>query len=354
MARPAKVWLRGRDNCWWVTINGKQTNLGVRGAQNEAAAWREFHRLKSGQPQTPPHSPQPLSPTVRQVVDAFLADAADRLTPYALQQCRLYLLPFAGRFSDRSADSLICPEVEAYSRKPDVPNRKSKVWSESTRSKFLATVNRAFRFGERSRLIDRNPIRHLSRPPVASRTAKVLISEEEYAKLYAVAAKEFRPVLEFCRLTFCRPGEASRLTAGCVNWADRIIEVRDHKNRNRGKSRTIYMSDEVYALIRKCADKYPTGPLFRNRLGNQWEWRTLGAAMRSTARRAGLPGKILYGLRHSGITEALATGYSSEVVAEMAGNSPKVIFSNYSHIATKRKMLVEAANGIWKRKNPPE
>src|SRR5262249_24325567 len=60
------AWFRKSKNAWYVMVNGKQTALGVKGAENEAEAERAWHRLFAGMPlestQKPLQSQEPPQP----------------------------------------------------------------------------------------------------------------------------------------------------------------------------------------------------------------------------------------------------------------------------------------------------
>lgn len=95
MARRAKPWFRSAENVWYVTHNGRKIRLGVHGKANEAAAWRAWDHLRTGDGQpadTPAALPQlvtvlpppvtavlPLpapAVTVAEVIRCFLDDAS--------------------------------------------------------------------------------------------------------------------------------------------------------------------------------------------------------------------------------------------------------------------------------------
>ena len=50
-----------------------------------------------------------------------------------------------------------------------------------------------------------------------------------------------------------------------------------------------------------------------------------------------------YAYRHSFITEALECGLTSDIVAELVGNTPKTIAKYYSHLESKKDTLRAAA-----------
>jgi hypothetical protein len=179
MRQSVGPWFRKSKNTWYVCNNGKQVSLKVKGEGNEKAAIRAWHRLMAEDepPQKPAQTP-PRAETaskavsVQGVIDGFLADADGRVSVGCLRNYRIYLLPFAHRFGERSALSLTTGEAEGYARRSD--------WSSTYRSNFLACLATAYRWAERQRLIDRTPLQGLRRPPKASRGAKAVVSAEQH------------------------------------------------------------------------------------------------------------------------------------------------------------------------------
>ena len=360
MPRRAKPWFRAADNSWYATHDGRQVGLGIRGKQNEAAAWRAWELLRSGQPlptyspldpvpiaspPAPVAMPLPQAPppapavTVQAVIDAFLGDAVDRVKPDTLGVYRLFLTGFAKKHGSLAATALTCPLAEAYSRRP--------TWNDSTRSTFLAALVRAFYHAERSRIIDRTPLIGLRKPPIASRAADAMVTAEQHAKLSAAAPLYFRQFLEMLYLTGCRPGEASQLTAADIDWEAGTAVIRQHKTMRKGKRRVLYLPPAAVTMLRELATQRPTGTLFRNRIGKPWKRGTIGAAMRKAGQVAGLPRKIAYGYRHAFATDALAAGVPDAQVAELLGHSSTaMLHKHYSHLATKVKLLTDAVRTV--------
>ena len=359
MPRRAKPWFRSAENVWYGTHNGRQACLGVHGKQNEAAAWRVWELLRSGQPLHP--NPADLAPlpepparvvtpppretestppvTVQVVIDTFLADAAERVKADTLSLYRLFLTGFSRKHGPLPAASITCPLAEAYSRRP--------TWKDSTRSVFLAALARAFYHAERLRIIDRTPLIGLRKPPIASRAADAMITAEQHAKLSAVAPPYFRQFLEMLYLTGCRPAEAAQLTAGDIDWDAGTAVVRQHKTVRKGKRRVLYLPPAAITLLRELAAKRTTGTLFRNRIGKPWTRSAIGAAMRTAGERAKLPGKIAYGYRHGFATDALAAGVPDAQVAELLGHaSTAMLHKHYSHLSTKVKLLTDAVRVV--------
>jgi integrase len=344
MPRRAKPWFRASENTWYATHNGRQRSLGVAGINNEAAAWLAFAQLRAGtRPAELTTKPAAVKPggtvTTSQLVKSFLDDAAGRVKPDTLEVYRLFLNNFAAKHGDTPAAELPPTTAEAYSRKP--------TWNDSTRAAFLAVLARAFRFAERARLIERSPLAGLQRPTIGSRAADVLVTAEQCAKLCEVSPPAFARFLRFLYLTGCRPGEAAQLAAADVDWSRSLATLRNHKTKRKGKRRVVYLVPDALALLKELAARHPTGPLLRNRIGNAWTRATLGAAMRTAREAAGLPSAILYGLRHSYITDALAAGVSDALVAALAGHSSTAtIHRHYNHVGERVKVLCDAAKSV--------
>jgi integrase len=109
----------------------------------------------------------------------------------------------------------------------------------------------------------------------------------------------------------------------------------------------LYLIPAALELLRPLADRHPTGPPLRNRVGKPWSQSAVGMAMRKAAQKAGLPGKIAYGYRHTWATDALAAGVPDAVVAEMlVHSSTAMLHRHYSHLATRGKLLAEAARKV--------
>ncbi|MBM3983352.1 MAG: site-specific integrase [Planctomycetes bacterium] len=345
MGRPAKPWIRSSDGAWYATLNGKQTPLEVRGRENEAAAWVAFEQLRSGiRPTplpTPAAAPQPTTKavTVREVVDEFLSDSKDRVEPTTLEVYRFFLSILTQSMGGLTVGEVTVPAVEKCSRREG--------WSQSTRSAFLAAAVRAFRFAERSRMIDRTPLAYLKRPAMTSRAADVLITDQQKKQLLQVSPPPFARFLQFIWLTGCRPSECAGLTADDIDWREKSAKVTRHKTAKKGMRRVLPLPPAAVALLRSLADEHPTGILFRNRIGARWHKATWGAAMRTACERAELPRRIVYGLRHSFATDALTAGIPDTTVAAMMGHAnTSQLHRHYSHVGSRMKLLTDAVKKV--------
>src|SRR5262249_41639483 len=116
---------------------------------------------------------------------------------------------------------------------------------------------------------------------------------------------------------------------------------------NKGKSRVLYLPPEAVALLREQRERYPHGTLLRNRCGKPWTGWAIVKAMQATRERAGLPGKVAYGLRHSFATDALANGVPDAQVAELLGHSgTAMLHRHYAHLTAKARVLRDALDRV--------
>ena len=273
MAKQSKPWFREGKGAWYATVQGRQTSLGVKGLDNDGEAVKAWHRLMADGPKPPAATVK--AATVKQVIDGFLA----------------------------GAETLTVAEAEAYARKSE--------WSMTYRSNFLASLVSAYRWAERGQVIDRNVLRHLRKPPKASRGAKAIISADDHARLVAYASPLFRPFLRLLFLTGARPGEIAGLKAEEVDLAQGVAVLTHHKTAHLGKSRTVYLCPEAVAVLRERIAVHPQGLLFPGELkGERLSAQAIGRRLFRLCEKAGVKLRIAYG----SISVACALAFLSEAV----------------------------------------
>jgi integrase len=252
--------------------------------------------------------------------------------PKTLAWYKDFLDPFVKRHGAVKTPDLTPTLAEAYSRKPR--------WPDSTRNDFLGTLAAAFKWAERTRLIERTPLLGLKRPTKASRGVETLISPEEHARLCEAATPQFRLFLTVAYACGARPGEVAAITAENFDADAGLVRLKEHKTAHKGKARVLYLTPEVTALLASQVAVVRSGPLLRNRSGKPWTGWAIVKAMEATRERAGITHAIAYGLRHSFATNALANGVPGAHVAELMGHSgTAMLHRHYSHLGEKARAL---------------
>jgi integrase len=280
--------------------------------------------------------------TVAEVLTAFLADCEGRIGRKSLHDYRTFLTAFARTFGTVKASALTTAQAEAYARKP--------TWSASTQHDFLGILSAAFKWAERTRLIERTPLVGLRKPPKASRGMKAVVSAETVKHLLAYAElhgdTEFAALLRFLWLTGCRPSEAASLTADAVRWEQRCAVLEKHKTAHLGKVRVIYLSEEALAVLRQQQAEHPQGFLFRRPTGGKWTTHSITGKFARVCRKAGVK-VTAYFLRHTWATDALARGVPDAQVAELLGHSgTATLHRNYAHLGARAQALREALGRV--------
>jgi integrase len=299
--------------------------------------------IKAGA-QGPPQAVGAL--TVAELVRLYLGDAAGRVKPRTLEWLRGFLAPFAERHGGLPAAGLTPPLAESYSRQPS--------WSPSTRHDFLGVLAGAVRWALRSRLLDRNPLDGVRRPPKESRGEAALLGPDELGRLLDAAAPHFRVYLEVLYLSGARPGEVAAIGSDNFDPAAGVVKLEEHKTRHAtGRARVILLPPRAVELLLGQRERYPTGPLLRNRCGRPWTVWALVKAMQAVRARAGMPKAVCYSLRHVFVTDCIAAGLSDSVTAELAGHASTGMIRNYNHVAARRQALRDALAKVRGDAPPP-
>jgi integrase len=126
-----------------------------------------------------------------------------------------------------------------------------------------------------------------------------------------------------------------------------MVRLKEHKTAHKGKSRTLYLTPEIVALLAKQRERYQFGALLRNRSGKPWtEW-SIVKAMKYAREKAGIPHAIAYGMRHSFATDALANGVPDAQVAELLGHSgTAMLHRHYAHLTARSQVLKSALGKV--------
>jgi integrase len=130
-------------------------------------------------------------------------------------------------------------------------------------------------------------------------------------------------------LTGARPGELANANAQHFNREQGTLAL-------EGKTghRIVTLSTVAAAFFAECAvDKIAGAPLLATEFGNRWTKDAWKKPFRVAAASAGLPPKaVMYSLRHTAISEMIAGGMDSFIVARLAGTSTAMIDQHYGHL----------------------
>jgi integrase len=333
-------WFREFDGWWYITIGGQRRKL-VKGNpgdpdNNREAALDEWRRVKSI---TDAGQKKDASP-VWVILEKFL-DRTQREHPRAYER----YLPVCQSFKDMYPDLLV-RELKACHVNEWM---QSKPWNESTQSIASSVILAALNWAAKpeQELLDRNPIRGMKRPAIRSRGGDAVMEDGDFQTLFDNAPPWIQDALFFLRQTGTRPVNLARIEARGIDAANRCVRIEEHKTRAKtGRQLVIPLTQAALALLLRLAERYPDGPLFRNRQGKPLDgerFKTAFKTVKEKLERKGIALKgtaIAYGIRHAFATNLLKKDVPEAKVAFAMGHSDgRMLHKHYSHLDRESRSI---------------
>lgn len=352
-----KPWYRAERDQWFVTLDGKKQPLldskdnPVRGKDNRAGAEKAWHEM-AVMAAVPDNG---ADNEVRTILDLYLQDMERRkVTGKTIDTYTGYFKSFLVRHPNLLIRDLRPAHVH------DWWNACHPAWGNSTRNLSGAAFKAAFRWaaapGKGGAIIPRNPLERMSLPTMRKRSAEVVVSDDEFARLLKLVKSEaVRDILTVAWETGTRPVNLSRATAANLTEEEAAFIFTDsntepgstvHKTfKQTGRPLVVPLTDAARDVVRRLVEQYPEGPLFRTPTGLPWTALRLANTVLHYAKQAGLDGRFTaYSCRHTRATALLEAGHTDTDVAAILGNTPGVIHKNYSHVAAKVNRLRDILN----------
>lgn len=119
--------------------------------------------------------------------------------------------------------------------------------------------------------------------------------------------------------------------------------------------RVIYLVDQAETILRRLAQRHPTGVLFRNSKGNPWTKDSIKCRLTRISKKVGFR-VIAYGARHSFATDALVKGGIDPIsTAHLMGHrDTSMVAKVYSHIAKNPEFLRRQARAAHRANSQQE
>lgn len=328
-----KLWYRKFNDWWYVTVRegGRQVQKKlVKGKDKKDLAERLFHRmmLDSGQRRLP------RDVSFAELADLFL-DACEEETPDSFDWYEHYIQSFIDSYKG-SVRRLRPNHVKAWLK-------KNPSWSQSTQRQAIVAVKRVINWAYDEGHINKRPLRKLKRPEMARR--EVLISKADHKAIMKNTDAAFKDFALALRETGARPGEIRAVTIEMVNLDVGVWILPKHKTAAKTKKpRIIYLTPTMVKLTRRLAEKYPSGPLFRNRHGKPWTSNAIRCRMRRLRKKLNLPeGTVAYSYRHNFATDSLERGLPVADVAQLLGHVDLRQMQVYGHLDQRTQHMRRAA-----------
>lgn len=155
-----------------------------------------------------------------------------------------------------------------------------------------------------------------------------------------------RDLVKALLLTAVRPGEIAAADVRDLNKEQGTLVLT-----GKTGTRTVTLSTAAAAFFKACAKgNLPGAPLLTDEYGRRWNKDTWKKPFKEACQAAKLPGDVvMYTLRHAAISDMIAGGVDSFVVARLAGTSTTMIDKHYGHLRhdiTRAKLdQAQAVNG---------
>jgi integrase len=341
MPRPAKIWLRKQTGFYCTTVKGEIVRLSKDKKQAEAL----FHDLMAQKArEDTPEPARQLGPSFKKLADDWLVQTQGQKDERTVKLQVRVIQPFCNRIKGMRAADLKGHTVTDWLAWENQWRQKKnrKLWNTSTQSFAIKTIKAALNWGVKMNYLDANPIKKLSGGKVARRDRTMAPAEME--RIRTVVTPDFYDFLFVCSKTGARPyTEIGRLEARLIDFPNGTATLTKHKNaRKTGKPRVLFFTPEVLEILKRQAERYPSGPLFRTRRNTAWNQSNCWKWFDTIKKKTGID-FFTYALRHTRITEALVNGVPVEVVAELVGNTPQIIHRHYSHVGRDQEAMKAAA-----------
>jgi integrase len=258
---------------------------------------------------------------------------------------RFNRLVYETSFGSTPLDKLNAIKVRAW-RDKQIPEASDEDDDKVRRAKDsanrnLASLKAALNLAHRDRLVASDDgWRTVAGFPKVGKRRSVFLNTEQRRALVAACGEGLRELVVGLLLTGIRPGELASCDVADFDKANGTLTIRQSKT----ESRTVLLSSAAIAHFKKATkNRIGAAPLIPDAFGKRWTKDAWKKPFKAAVAAAGLPDKtVIYTLRHCAITELIAGGMDSHLVAKIAGTSTAMIDANYGHLrADKTRAMMD-------------
>lgn len=158
----------------------------------------------------------------------------------------------------------------------------------------------------------------------------IFLNTDERRALVAQCGDGLRELVIALLLTGIRPGELAGCDVADFDKTTGTLTIRISKT----EARTVPLSTAAIEHFKASTqNRIGAAPLIPDAFGKHWNKDAWKKPFKAAVAAAGLPDKtVIYTLRHCAITELIAGGMDSHLVAKIAGTSTAMIDANYGHL----------------------
>lgn len=321
----SKPWFRKQNQTWYVTLNGKQHNLG----RDKDQAFDKYARLLHQR-----HQPES---NVRRLLNRYWDWVQKNRAATTCAKMRPRLESFGGFISATLTTKQLKPHHVQDWLDARFPNANP-----TYRNTLITTIKGAMNWAAGLGIIESSPIAAMRKPPVKIRQ-EFIAAPDWPTILDAARDTDFRELLTVMFSSGCRVEEIIDMEAHHYQSGRIVFPIDESKGRRR--SRVIYLPAEAQEIIERRAQT--PGFLFRNNKGNKWTSDAINCRFARMRRKLGI--KRLCGtmLRHSFAHYRLTNGQDSMVVAKLMGHADgRMLATRYGHLEQNSGFMQNEADRV--------
>jgi integrase len=322
-------WLRKSTGTYYVTIDGKQINLG----KDKRKAHEEFRRIMNTRGRG---ESQSLKISVRELADLWTANCKRSLSHETYKTYKHVIESFCEK-----AGGLPMRNLRPFHVTNWIADNE---WAQSTVHLRISVVKAMTAWGEEQGYLDSDPITKLKRPEITRRDP---IAMEDAIMIMGAVRPSLAVALKALLFTGLRPGELCSMVA-------EKIDLKARKATVKGKTgvRTVPLSELAIQVLEPLVAKHPSGPIFIGGRGSPLTVHGMDTSIIRARRKAAKERKLdenafdyitPHCFRGLFSTEAIRNGVDTGLVSKLLGHKdPSILLKHYA--APDDAMMLDAAD----------
>ena len=202
--------------------------------------------------------------------------------------------------------------------------------SKDSANRNLRTLKAALNLALRNRLVATDAgWKTVPMYPKAGKRRERFLDLADRTALLAHCDADLRGLVTLLLLTGARPGEVAKANVGDLDAKQGTVSLT-----GKTGARVVTLSTDALKFLKSLTtSKLPSAPLLSDSFGTRWNKDSWKKRFKAAVRAAKLPEDVvLYSVRHTAISELIAGGMDSFVVAKLAGTSTNMIDKHYGHL----------------------
>jgi integrase len=334
--RIPKPWKRAANQCWYVTLDGTQHNLG----QDETGAKELYAQLLAK-----PRAKVGPEENVRKLLDLYWDWCKANLAESTCETRTRHLKSFWKFVEPGLMTSKLKPLHVQQWLDIRYPNA-----GPTYRNNLITTIKGVLSWAKSLGYIEIDPIAAMKKPRCEVRQEFIPILD--WPKVFAAVkdrrGKDFLVVMlnSGIRVQEIRKAEARHLDGNRL-----VFWINEAKGKRR--TRVIYLPDDALEIVNRLCGEFPEGPIFRTKNLAPWTKNSINCLMRRIKAKLGMKKLSATSLRHSFAHARLIAGKDSAVIATLLGHvDGRMLATRYGHLSANPEFLAAEANRLTIPKAP--